>query len=183
MTDTKPESNVAIPMLCIGVYTDSKRHIRFLRLSDSEVENITAPTYLHEEMGVMPTEFRERVDRATAHYHKEGVVSFKKGTRKSWGGWLPVPCYVYLVDATPDFASIFPSTKRQTAEQMPIEWRWDIKAKADAQAAIIKGEAGAQKEDWRESLDLIRDVYQDTHNASARAHLMAKVVQYISRSY
>ena len=182
MTDTKPESNVAIAMLCIGVYADNKNHIRFLKLSDLDVEHLTASESLHEDMGVMPTEFRERIDRATGHYHKEGVVSYKKGSAKSWRGFLPRPGYVYLVNGSEDFTSIFPSTKRQAEEQMPVEWRWEIDAKASAQAAIIQGEAGAQKEDWRESLDLIRDVYQDTHNASARAHLMAKVVQYISRA-
>jgi len=183
MTDTKPESNVAIPMLCIGVYADNKSHIRFVKLSDSEVENVTAYPSLAKEMGAMPTEFRERVDRATQHWVREDVVCYKKGSAKSWNGFLPQPGWVYVIDGSGEGNSIIPSTKRYADEQMPVEWRLEIKAKADAQAAIIKGEAGAQREDWRQSLDLIRGVYQDTHNAAARAHLMAKVVQYISRSY
>ena len=171
----------------MGVYSTDPKHIRFIEIADHHVDLISVPTFGDRldfdepEIEAMPTEIHNRIHDAMEH--NSGSIQWPKKTAKLWGGHLPRPGFIYTFDSYREIGelhSLWCGSKSLTGKVGNNEVRFEITCKADLESAIIRGEAGAKKEDWRESLDLVRDRY---HNSSgpARAHLIAKVVQYISK--
>ena len=171
----------------MGVYSQDPKHIRFLELTEEEVEILSVPTFGDRldfdepEIEAMPTEIHNRIHDAMEH--NSGYIRWPKKTAKYWGGYLPQPGYIYTFDSYREqgkVTSMWCGSKSLTGKVGHYRVRFEITCKADLESAIIRGEAGAKKEDWRESLDLVRDKYHSS-SGPAQAHLIAKVVQYISK--